>query len=71
MSNHSSYETVTIETCCPLCGKGSLVTLSKEDFDRLNSDFGQTHTIQEVLPNIPALERELLKTGICQSCFPK
>ena len=56
---------VKFEVTCPFCGKKTEVSLTEEEYERVQS--GQ-YLIQDALPNRTATERELVKTGMCVEC---
>jgi len=59
--------TVTITTLCPFCRALNKVTV---DYDQYMV-WQRGAMIQRAMPKVPARERELLITGICDDCFPK
>jgi hypothetical protein len=69
-SSDGIKETVFVD--CPYCLAVSQVRLSTDDF-LLWKQYKRgvvTGFIQDLFPYLSASERELLKTGICDSCFP-
>lgn len=69
-SNSDIKETVFVN--CPYCLAVSQVKLSADDFllwKRYKRGVVDGF-IQDLFPHLSASERELLKTGICDSCFP-
>lgn len=56
-----------IYTTCPFCGKDHFIAVSFEDYERWQAG----ELIQNAFPYLSADERELLKTGICPSCWDK
>lgn len=55
-----------IYTTCPFCGKDHFITVSFEDYERWQANLFKTPS-----PYLSANEREMLKTGICPSCWDK
>ena len=60
-------EDFTIITECPCCGKVSEVSVNFEDY----LDYEEGKAIQECFPYLTADERELMKTGMCKTCWDK
>jgi hypothetical protein len=56
-----------IYTTCPFCGKDHFITVSFEDYEKWQAG----ELIQNAFPYLSADEREMLKTGICPSCWDK
>ena len=52
---------------CPFCGAINVVNVDAEKYGQYK--FGGD-SIQKVLPNMSANDRELLMTGICPKCWP-
>ena len=62
------HGTFTFRTTCPLCQLPAEVRrLRKRALDRF--DFGRGELVQEVFPQLSAAEREILMTGMHDSCF--
>lgn len=57
-----------IKTVCPICGKVSYVEVPVEGFYKWQEE---GMPIQFALPELSANEREMLKTGICPTCWDK
>lgn len=56
---------------CPLCGEVKKILLTTEEYiNYIAYQCGQG-LIQEMLPNVPAPERELLAGGMCGECWKK
>ena len=53
---------------CPMCGKEVAIRMGEDEYDRFFFDDG---LLQDILPNMGAVEREFLKTGYCHSCQKK
>ena len=56
-----------IYTACPFCGTNHLTIVPVEDYERWQAG----ELIQNAFPYLSANEREILKTGICPSCWDK
>ena len=52
--------------CCPFCNKSHTVKIN--DSDLCKYKFGKV-LIQDAFPYLDAHEREIVKTGICPSCW--
>lgn len=57
---------IKIKTTCPFCGKENVVEVDEASYKRWQNG----ELIQNVWPNMSPATRELLITGICDSCFP-
>jgi len=57
----------TIATVCPFCSHVNYITVNEQDYYRWEDG----ELIQNAFPYLSAEERELLKTGICPSCWDK
>lgn len=66
MSNNNL--TVEIPKTCIMCGVGYTLTVPKQGFE--DWYFGKAN-IQDAMPNLTPGERELLISGICETCFDK
>lgn len=59
---------VTVKNKCPFCGSESSV-------DNVNQDkfmqFLKGASVQEVFPDMPAYDRDILLNGTCHACFEK
>ena len=60
--------TTVVLVTCPFCGKDSLVR-DVPIAGLLAWEKGEL--IQKALPELSAEDRELVKTGICDRCWPK
>ena len=60
--------TMTVITVCPFCGH---VTPIDVDMDGYLNWTIEGVSIQKALPNLTAEDREMLKTGICPTCWEK
>jgi hypothetical protein len=58
---------ITFDRTCPICKKVNSVTVKKKDYDRWRAGT----LIQNAFPYLKPDEREILKTGICNSCWDK
>ena len=58
---------ITIKRICPLCKKENSVTVEKRDYERWRAGT----LIQNAFPYLKPDEREILKSGICNSCWGK
>lgn len=61
-----NYKEVQIVTVCPFCGKGHSVWVNEIDY--LDYADGEV-LIQDAFPYLSADEREIIKTGICPTCW--
>ncbi len=54
---------------CPMCKRGHYIELTDEQSDKA-SDYlrGDGGLIQELFPELNAVEREFIKTGMCKEC---
>ena len=61
----------SVETLCPFCGKTHVVKLDETEYRNYVDMMNGTTTafIQELFPELSADERELLNTGICETCW--
>ena len=66
--NQSGHEAV-LQVFCPVCTEPKRMTVTREQLLELCSP--SCRSVQHVLPNMPAAERELLLTGICGKCWDK
>ena len=57
-----------IKTTCPICKKVNYVSVDEIGFMRWQEE---GILIQNALPELNAGEREMLKTGICPTCWDK
>ena len=57
-----------IKTVCPICGKVNYVEVPAEGFCKWQEE---GMPIQFAMPELSANEREMLKTGICPTCWDK
>lgn len=51
---------------CPICNNISAIKIDKHKFMLYNSGFGK---IQDLFPDLSENERELILTGICNTCW--
>lgn len=57
---------ITVSTVCPFCGKEHEVEINEIDYYAyINGEA----LIQDAFPYLSADEREMLKTGICGTCW--
>ncbi len=56
-----------IKKTCPFCGKTTIITVNKNDYDKWQEDT----LIQRAFPYLSADEREVLITGMCYDCQAK
>jgi hypothetical protein len=58
-------ETMRVSKTCPVCSKGSVVEVERDQFEAyLNGAL-----LQEAFPTLGASQREMVKTGIHPSCW--
>lgn len=57
----------TIVTTCPFCGHTNFIEVNESDY----FDWDDGALIQNAFPYLSADEREMLKTGICPTCWEK
>jgi len=60
---------VEIKITCILCNKPKTVTVTQDEYDRLNNRFKTGEFIQNILPNHSADDRELLISAVCGDCL--
>lgn len=65
MKANTSKETINLTVTCPVCGLTSNVTVNKKDYEAWKAGA----RIQNALSYLPAAQRELLMTGICNDCW--
>lgn len=53
---------------CDLCGKGGYIELTEEQSKKLSQYHMGDGLIQDLFPELNAVEREFIKTGMCKSC---
>lgn len=53
---------------CPMCGRWCEITLSDEQYGKLHKYHNREGLIQELFPELNAVEREFIKTGYCPGC---
>ena len=53
---------------CPMCGERHFIELTDEQADKLYGYWHNGEHIQDVFPELNAVEREFIKTGYCPSC---
>lgn len=72
MTTPSNGTKETVVVTCPYCLAGSKVTLSTDDFLlwKRYKRGAVDGLIQDLFPFLSASERELLKTGVCDTCYP-
>ncbi len=56
---------VTVLTYCPFCGEAHEIEVNESDY----WDWDDGELVQNAFPYLDANEREMLKTGICPSCW--
>lgn len=56
---------VTVVTRCPFCGRASEVEVNEMDY----LDWQDGALAQDAFPYLSASEREMLISGICDSCW--
>lgn len=61
-------DTIILECQCPFCGKIHEVEVPLDNY--LDYEDGEL-SIQEAFPNLSPNEREMIKTGICPTCWDK
>lgn len=54
---------------CYVCGEDKEVSLTKDEYNSYCKYLNGEGCIQDMLPNVPAPERELLKGGMCGECW--
>lgn len=59
-------DTIVVHTKCPFCLLHSNINVPAEGYQ----DWLDGALIQNALPELSASARELLITGICDTCFP-
>lgn len=59
---------IYVSTVCPMCGKTHLLTMTNEQFERLEA--GEEH-IQDIFPDWSLDDRERLISGACPECWDK
>lgn len=57
---------VRVVTECPLCGRGEIIPVPREGYSRWRA--GVAHS-QDAMPEVHAIQREQLITGICGPCW--
>lgn len=60
-------ETIDIKTTCPMCGKNTVITVTKTQYERYQNG----ELIQNCFPEMKPEIREMLITGICPECWDK
>lgn len=69
MSNFfDSFQHIVLTTC-PWCGKATPIYLTSDQYKRYNAWNHGEGLIQNVLSDVSPDNREMLKTGICPSCW--
>ena len=68
MEQHTFTSPVVVPTFCPYCGQVHNVTVEHADLLRWNARQGH---IQDIFPYLSPAERELILSGICDSCWDK
>lgn len=58
---------VEVYMVCPMCKHGHYIQLTIEQARKL-SDYRDGGFIQEIFPELNAVEREFIKTGYCPTC---
>lgn len=58
-------DAILVGNFCPFCGEYHEVTVSKADY----ASWMGGELIQNAMPYLSADEREIIKTGICPSCW--
>lgn len=61
------YNITILNITCKLCNKPYALKVNKEDF----VDYNNGKLIQDCFPYLTAGERELIISGICDTCFDK
>ena len=61
----NSDGTVSLEIECPFCGGISHLTVKAQDLEKYEGGA----MIQDAFPALPPDDRELIKTGICPTCW--
>lgn len=54
--------------CCPFCGEDYMMDVTDEQYERYEQYTKKGGYIQDVFPDLNAVEREFLKTGMCLNC---
>lgn len=57
---------LTLPIECRMCGKRQVVIVEQEPYEKWRAE---RIPIQNVMPYLSAEERELLISGVCDSCF--
>lgn len=60
-------ETIDIKATCPMCGKSTVITVTKTQYERYQNG----ELIQNCFPEMKPEIREMLITGICPECWDK
>lgn len=58
-----------VELICPVCKQLRTVCLTDEEFYNWGRYLQGEGLIQDMLPDVPKAERELLRGGMCGSCW--
>lgn len=66
MNTDETPKKTTLLAQCPFCQGVSKVTVIAEDYET----YKKGGYVQDVFPYLSPSERELIKTGICEACFP-
>lgn len=73
--NNILIQTITNEvriiSICPMCGASVVINLSKDKFLQLIEIVMFNNISSKTLPFLSPAEREVLISGICESCFDK
>jgi len=51
---------------CPLCGESTIIVMRRDKYVRWNND---KELIQNVWPDLTAAQREIMITGLHDTCF--
>lgn len=62
---NNGTEDIRVTTTCPTCSAENHVECKAKDYQ----SWFEGKVIQEAMPYLPVGQRELLQTGICDSCL--
>lgn len=62
---------IKVEKICPKCKECKAIYMTEEEEENYYLYLNGIGLIQDMLPDIPAPERELLRGGMCGDCWKK
>ena len=65
----SERKNIEVVKTCPKCGGEKAIHMSEAEFQNLINYYNGEGLIQDMIPDIPAPERELLRGGMCGECW--